>query len=97
MTSEAASGKILAIDLEVKSIAKQLPEGKPKYRKVVFRTPVGNGGDIYLSASAVGAENAPRFSLPAGANQRLDITELSSLYYYGTAGDILSVFAELLE
>jgi hypothetical protein len=73
-----------------------LPEGKPINRDVRFLTPAGNSGTVYLS-SVQATTPSLRFPLPAGTDIALKVTDLATLYFYGTADDSLCLFFEEVE
>lgn len=88
---------IFAYRLTLTGEAMQLPTVKPKY-EMSFSTPSTNAGSVYLADSPVSAESVSfRYAIAAGKDFPLKVTNLSKLYAYGTATDVLDMICEVKE
>jgi hypothetical protein len=89
--------RMLALTLSVKSEPERLPNGKPAFGELRVSADSGNAGDVYIADTAGACRTGPRFTIEAGDSMPIKASELSKLYYFGTAGDQLSIFAEVEE
>lgn len=87
---------ILSLRLTVGSEPEQLPNRQLTQHSVRLRTATGNSGDVYLADSYVSANDAEmRYSLPAGSSEKLELSNLDELWYFGTLNDYLYVIGEI--
>ena len=91
----STKSSMLGITLSVKDEPKRLPYGQPVYGELKLNTPSTNSGDIYIADSPVSCSTGPRWVIPAGSSETIRVSEISSLYYHGTLGDELSLYAEI--
>lgn len=89
---------VFTFRLTITSEPQQLPKVMPRYEQVRLSTPSGNVGSVYLSGNPANSE-APsnRFAIPADARFPLRISDLSLLWAYGTASDVLDLLCETSE
>lgn len=87
--------RVLAFTMTITDTPQRLPEGKPVFGELRVSTPAANSGDIYFADSPVGTEGTIRFTIAAGKEQVIKISDLTMLYAHGTTGDKVSIFAEI--
>ena len=74
----------------------QLPKVRPLFRQARFSTPSTNSDVIYLAGADLESQSASlRFAIAAGKEFPLPISDLSLIYVYGTADDVLDVICEI--
>ena len=93
--ADSSKTSILGQTLAIGSEPKQLPYGQPMFGELNVTCPLANSGDVFLADSPVGCSTGPRYVIAAGSEQTIKISEISNLYYFGTADDELAIFAEI--
>ena len=85
--------EVLSKTLIVEATVKQFPEGETKFGVLRVAAPSGNSGTVYLKSD--NTDTVEGFGIKAGDSKMLMVTELSGLYYIGTADDTPEIFSEI--
>lgn len=89
------SQAILSVSLPVKATPQQMPYGKTAHNELRLSCPAGNAGSVFVANSSAGCTSGPRYEIASGDQETFKVTEISSLFFIGTAGDTLDIFAEI--
>lgn len=87
--------RMLAQTFTIQSQPTQFPTGKPTHGEVQVSADSGNAGDAYIGSDSASVDTGPRYTVEAGQNQRIKISELSRLWFGGTTNDIISILCEV--
>lgn len=88
--------RIVARRLIVAASPQVLPPQPLVFKELRLRTPIGNGGDVWLASAGDIRSPSMRYSLPPGVSEPLKIANLSLIWVWGSnPGDTVDVIAEI--